>query len=132
MSRRSRNGHYVSKEITEIESLLHDLDTRLSRLGKSAPREGSNGNGHIGDAVFDAVADVLADTVKKLRDGTQEVTSDMAERFRDGARTLTDEAASLGNQAMKKITKEVEDRPLRTLAVAAGVGYLVGLVGRRH
>jgi len=30
------------------------------------------------------------------------------------------------------LTTEVEHRPLVTLAVAAGIGLLVGLAGRRH
>ena len=130
--RRNGNGHFVSKEIAEIETLLHDLDSRLSRLGKTAGKEGAAAAGSISDAAFDAVAEILSETVNKLRDRTSDVTGDMAERLRDGARTLTDEAATLGSQALRKITDEVEHRPMRTLVIAAGVGYLAGLVGRRH
>jgi ElaB/YqjD/DUF883 family membrane-anchored ribosome-binding protein len=131
MSRRSRNGHF-SKEIAEIEGLLHDLDARLSRVTKTASREANGATSDIGDAIYNVVANILSDTVQRLRDGTHEVTSDMAERFRDGTSAFVDEAATLGSAALRKITQEVETRPVRTLAVAAGIGYLVGLVGRRH
>jgi len=51
---------------------------------------------------------------------------------------MTDEAAKLGNSAAKlgddvlrRLSQEVEHRPLVTLAVAVGVGILVGLGSHR-
>ena len=38
----------------------------------------------------------------------------------------------MGNDALHRITTEVEHRPLATLAVAIGVGILIGIAGRRH
>jgi hypothetical protein len=54
-----------------------------------------------------------------------------------------DEAASFGNKAFKvgsrvgndalqRITAEAEQRPLAMLAVAIGIGVLIGIVGRRR
>ncbi|HMF26015.1 MAG TPA: hypothetical protein VKG24_28370, partial [Pseudolabrys sp.] len=40
------------------------------------------------------------------------------------------EAAKLGNDALRRLSNEVEHRPLVTLAVAVGVGILVGLASR--
>jgi hypothetical protein len=46
-------------------------------------------------------------------------------------RKLTsDEAAKLGNDALRRLSNEVEHRPLITLAIAVGVGILVGLASR--
>ena len=63
---------------------------------------------------------------------------DAADRFRGGARSVGDEAARfgqeaarVGNDALRRISEEVEHRPLFMLAIAAGVGFLVGLAGRR-
>jgi len=60
-------------------------------------------------------------------------------RFRGGANLAGDEAvrigneaAELGNEALRRIAREVERRPLVILAVAIGVGILVGLAGRRR
>jgi ElaB/YqjD/DUF883 family membrane-anchored ribosome-binding protein len=43
---------------------------------------------------------------------------------------MSDEAAKLGNDALRRLSNEVEHRPLVTLAVAIGVGILVGLASR--
>jgi ElaB/YqjD/DUF883 family membrane-anchored ribosome-binding protein len=40
---------------------------------------------------------------------------------------LGGEAAKLGDRALRRVADEVEHRPLITLAVAVGVGILVGL-----
>jgi ElaB/YqjD/DUF883 family membrane-anchored ribosome-binding protein len=67
------------------------------------------------------------------------VLSGIADRFRGGANSMSDEAAKfgseaakIGNHALRRLSKEVEHRPIVTLAVAVGVGILVGLAHRRH
>jgi ElaB/YqjD/DUF883 family membrane-anchored ribosome-binding protein len=46
---------------------------------------------------------------------------------------IGDDALQLGNKALRKLTHEVEHRPLVTLAIAAGIGALAFalLVARR-
>jgi len=46
----------------------------------------------------------------------------------DEAVKIGSEAAKLGNDALRRLSKEVEHRPLITLTVAVGVGILVGLL----
>jgi ElaB/YqjD/DUF883 family membrane-anchored ribosome-binding protein len=41
------------------------------------------------------------------------------------------DAAGFGNDALNRLSTEVEHRPLMTLAVAVGVGILIGIAGRR-
>jgi hypothetical protein len=67
------------------------------------------------------------------------VLSSIADRFRGRADSLGDEAmrfgseaAKLGNVALRRLSKEVEHRPLVTLAVAIGVGLLVGVASHRR
>jgi len=63
----------------------------------------------------------------------------MADRVRGRSRHLGaevsqfgDDALRFGNDAVRKLTREAEQRPLVTLAVAVGVGALiVGLLVRR-
>ena len=50
-----------------------------------------------------------------------------ANSVRDEAAKIGSEAAKLGNHALRRVSSEVEHRPLVTLAVAIGVGILVGL-----
>jgi ElaB/YqjD/DUF883 family membrane-anchored ribosome-binding protein len=65
--------------------------------------------------------------------------SSIADRFRNGADSMGDEAAKIGSGAAKlgqdalhRLSKEVAHRPLVTLAVAVGVGVLVGLASHRR
>jgi hypothetical protein len=45
---------------------------------------------------------------------------------------ISDDALRLGNKALRKLTHEVEHRPLVTLAIAAGIGALAfALLTRR-
>ena len=38
----------------------------------------------------------------------------------------------MGGDALRKIEDEIGHRPLLTLAIAAGIGFLAGMAGRRH
>jgi ElaB/YqjD/DUF883 family membrane-anchored ribosome-binding protein len=52
--------------------------------------------------------------------------------MRDEAAKIGSEAAKLSNDALRRLSDEVEHRPLVTLAVAVGVGILVGLASHRR
>ena len=56
----------------------------------------------------------------------------MADRFRGNGTFVRGEAAKLGNEALRRLSDEVENRPLVTLAVAVGVGLLIGFSIQRH
>jgi ElaB/YqjD/DUF883 family membrane-anchored ribosome-binding protein len=114
MARRTRN---TSEDIAEIEreiaGLMRDLESRVGRLN-TLSRKGAS---HAASEASDYVSETLSET---------------AERLRNGAHAVTDEAARFGNDALRKIEDEVEQRPLLTLAIAAGIGFLAGMAGRRH
>jgi ElaB/YqjD/DUF883 family membrane-anchored ribosome-binding protein len=75
-----------------------------------------------GDQVGEAVASVLDRVADRFRNGS----------FEDQAAKIGAEAAQLGNDALRRLSREVEARPLVALAVAAGVGVLLGVLGRRR
>jgi ElaB/YqjD/DUF883 family membrane-anchored ribosome-binding protein len=106
----------TSDEIAAIEDLMGDLEKRLRRLSDTARRETSGASGDIRDFVSDALANIM----KRVRESAVDVGESVAE-----------EATRYGTDAFKKLTTEVEQRPLIMLGVAAGVGYLVGLASRR-
>jgi hypothetical protein len=110
----------ASANVGEIERRLHSLERRLARTGDRASANAAHTVDHLGDAIASAF-------------------SSIAERFRGDAGSVTDEAArigsaaaKLGNDALNRLSKEVEHRPLVTLAVAVGVGILVGLASHRR
>jgi ElaB/YqjD/DUF883 family membrane-anchored ribosome-binding protein len=106
----------AADEIAAIEDLMSDLEKRLRRLSGSARREGSGASGDVGDFVSDALSGIM----KRVRDSAADV-----------GQSVADEASRFGVDAFKKLTDEVEHRPLMMLGIAAGIGFLAGLANRR-
>ena len=97
--------------IREIERRLRSLEQQLERVGGRT----SASTAEVAERAGAAIAPLL---------------SSIADRFRGGTHSMRDEAAKLGNDALRRLSNEVEHRPLVTLAVAVGVGILVGLASR--
>ena len=101
----------TAEEIAAIKELMSDLEKRLHRLSGATKREFSGASGEINDFVNDALAGIM-------------------ERVRDGAHSVSDSATHLSGDAFKKITAEVEQRPLTMLAIATAIGFLFGMSRR--
>ena len=114
---RSKNGSSTADDIAEIEreiaKLMRDLENRVGRLNTLTKR----GASHAASEASEFVSETLSET---------------ADRLRNGAHEVSDEAARFGTDALRKIEEEIEQRPLLTLAIAAGIGFLAGMAGRRH
>ena len=106
----------AAEEIAAIEDLMNDLEKRLRRLSGTARGEASGASSDVRDFVSEALERITT----RVRDSASGVTHSVA-----------DEASRLGGDALKKITDEVEHRPLVVLAIAAGIGFLAGLASRR-
>ncbi len=105
MFRRSPYPPAISSNLREIERRLRALEGQLQRVGSRT----SAGAAFAAEGIGEAIASSL---------------SSIAERFRG---TSSSEAAKMGDQALRRVSAEIENRPLMMLAVAAGVGILVGL-----
>lgn len=106
----------AAEEIAAIEDLMADLEKRLRRLSGTARREASGASGEVGDFVSEALDRIM----NRVKDSASGVTQ-----------TVADEATRFGTDAFKKLTDEVENRPLVMLGVAAGIGFLIGMANRR-
>lgn len=106
----------AAEEIAAIEDLMSDLEKRLWRLSGTARRETSGASSDVRDFVGEALGRIM----NRARDSASDVTSSVAE-----------EATRIGSDAFKKLTDEVEHRPLIMLAIAAGIGFLAGMANRR-
>jgi ElaB/YqjD/DUF883 family membrane-anchored ribosome-binding protein len=118
MAGSSRYTRAISSEVGEIERRLRALEKTLEKVGS---RNFSNAR-DTADGLTDAVASALFG---------------WADRFRQGANTVSDQstafskdAARYGNAALTRISSETEQRPLIGLAVALGVGILIGMAAR--
>ena len=86
--------------------------------------------------VVPAKADRMGETIASaLNDIADRFTSRARVVGRDAGRVserMTADAMQFGDQALRKVAHEVEQRPLVTLAIAVGVGALAaGLLARR-
>jgi ElaB/YqjD/DUF883 family membrane-anchored ribosome-binding protein len=115
-----------ARDLAEIERRMQFLERRLDRLGNVASRAAASGLASAAqatDRVGDAVISALGDLVDRFRGGARNVGGEAA-RFGH-------EASKLGNDALRRVTSEIRHRPLMTLAIAAGIGLLIGYAGRR-
>jgi ElaB/YqjD/DUF883 family membrane-anchored ribosome-binding protein len=114
----------MSADIADVERRIAALEKRLAHAaagrGSSSRLAGmSPATDWIGE-----VASALADVADRFRGGARAVGSE--------AGHIGQQAARLGNDAIRRLSNEVEHRPLMLLAIAAGVGFLAGIAGRRH
>jgi ElaB/YqjD/DUF883 family membrane-anchored ribosome-binding protein len=109
----------ISADIGEIDRRLRALEDRLERVGGRASASAVQ----AADRVGENVASALSSMADRLRGGANSMGGEAAK--------IRSEAAKLGNDALRRLSHEVEHRPLVTLAVAVGVGILVGLASHR-
>lgn len=115
MTTRSKVATTTADEIAAIQDLMSDLEKRLHRLGGATKKEVAGGASEISDFVNEALAGIM----ERVRDGTQSISE-----------TVADKASNLSGDALKKVVAEVEHRPLTMLAIATGIGFLLGMSKR--
>jgi ElaB/YqjD/DUF883 family membrane-anchored ribosome-binding protein len=111
MPRRAKSS---SSDVAAVEELMQDLETRLRRLNSRAQESESPGE------ISDFVAQTLARIAGQVRNTADSATD-----------TLADEATRASTDFIRRIWDEMQRHPIATLAVAAGAGYLLGLIGKQ-
>jgi ElaB/YqjD/DUF883 family membrane-anchored ribosome-binding protein len=106
----------TADEVAAIEDLMGDLEKRLRRLSRNGRHEASGATGDVNGFVSEALAGIMS----RVRDSAPGVGN-----------TVADEATRMGADAFKKLTNEIESRPLIMLGVAAVIGFLFGLANRK-
>jgi len=115
MFSRSQHSRAISTDLGDIEQRLRALERRLQAAGGRS----AAGAAQAVDQVGDVIASTLSSVAEVLRGRANSMGHDVAK--------IGGEAAKLGDRALRRVADEVEHRPLITLAVAVGVGILVGL-----
>ena len=118
--------------VAATKGRLRALENELERIGQTAGQRASAGMSAAGDNVSDAIASAVTEIVDRFRSGRR-LAGDETARFGNQVAKF---GAKVGNDALHRMASEVEHRPLVTLAVAVGVGILIGMAGgmagRRH
>jgi len=101
-----------TSRVAELMRNLRDLETRIRHL---EPRDATRASADVTDSVGTALEDI-------------------ADRFRNGAGYAAREATRMGHRANVAgresyafLKSEVDAHPLAVLAVAAGIGLLIGV-----
>jgi len=111
----SRAKSSKAAEIARIEGLIGDLEKRLHRLNNSAHHEATGASDDINQFVEQALEGMM----DRMRVRANAVTEQVADR-----------ASKASLDAYRRVADEVEHYPLATLAVAAGIGFLLGATRR--
>jgi ElaB/YqjD/DUF883 family membrane-anchored ribosome-binding protein len=118
MSGSSRYARGLSDEFGEIERRLRSLERTLESVGARASGSARQTAGSVGDTLASAL-------------------SGWADRFRQSTGTLGDRSAAFGknaaaggSRALSRVSDETGQRPLVALAVAIGVGIMIGMASR--
>jgi len=116
-----------SREFAEMERRMKLLERRIEGFGTAASRTAASGFASAAQAT-DRVGDALVSAL-----------GDLVDRFRGSGRNLGDEVArfsqeagKFGNVAIRRVSAEIEHRPLVMIGVAVGIGLLIGFAGRRN
>lgn len=113
----ARKSKAPTDDIAAVEELMQDLESRLRRLNSKAKATDDSTDA---DDIADFVSQTLARIAAQVRDTADTATD-----------TLADKATEASTDIIKKIWAEMERHPLMTLALAAGAGYLLGLIGKQ-
>ena len=118
MTASSRHTRAISSEVGDIERRLRILQNGIEKLGTRASSNARDTADGLGEAVASAL-------------------SSWADRFRQGSNSLSEQSAAFGKDAARygtaaldQISQETEQRPLVAIAVALGVGVLIGMAAR--
>jgi len=113
--------------VSAIAGHLRAIEKELGAISQGAGRRAASSASAAGNQIADAILPIL---------------NEIIDRFGRGRRVGIDEAANFGNEVVKigatvgsdalnRIATQTKNRPLVTLAVAIGVGILIGMAARR-
>jgi ElaB/YqjD/DUF883 family membrane-anchored ribosome-binding protein len=115
MTGSSRYTRAISPEVGDIERRLRILQKGVEKLGRRASSDARDS----ADGLVEAIASALLSWADRFRNGTSSLGEQSAAYGKDAARYTT--------AALDQIASETERRPLIAVAIALGVGILIGM-----
>jgi ElaB/YqjD/DUF883 family membrane-anchored ribosome-binding protein len=106
----------IARQLATIESELEDIGARAGRKASAGFSGAQNQLAAALRPYFDGIADRLS--------GTQDYAVDRAS-------AMQNRAMAAGGEAIDRLTEQTKGQPLLMLAVAFGVGILIGSAARR-
>jgi hypothetical protein len=123
-----RSRDFSDPRVNAIVDHLRAVEGELAAIGRKAGRRTSASAAAFGDQIADAITPVLNDIIDRFWRGQRAAVG--------GAANLGDQAVKIGTRvgsdALGRLSNQAKERPLLTLAVAIGVGILIGAASRRN
>lgn len=101
----------------EVDDMIAALEAKIDRLNRISKQGASHAAQGANDVMLNAISGL---------------TGQMTGRIQHTAHAASDEVAKFGNQALRRIVSEIDQRPFLTLAIAAGIGFIAGLARPRE
>ena len=118
MSGASRYTRAISAEVGEIERRLRAIERTLETISGRASTSAQETAGNLGETIGSA----LSDWASRFRQSVSVVGNQST--------ALGKDAAKYGSEALNRLSDETGNRPLFALAIALGVGILIGMAAR--
>jgi ElaB/YqjD/DUF883 family membrane-anchored ribosome-binding protein len=99
----------------EVDDMIASLEQRIGRINALTKQ----GAGHAADGINELVLNAISG-----------LTGQVADRAKGNAMSMSDEVARMGSQALRRVVREIDRRPLLTVAIAAGIGFVVAMARR--
>ena len=109
---------------SNIAGHLRAIEGELRGIGRSAGQRAAAGASVTGDHIADAIGPILSAIIDRFGRG-QRAAVDQAASFGNDAIEV---GARVGNDALGRVATQTKHRPMAALAVAMGVGLLIGMV----
>jgi len=110
-----RGASAASLDLGDISRVIGDIERGLGQLAAVVSANARHATETVPDRMSDALSDI----------------SDRLHALRFNARTVGGEAARVGTNVWHRIEDEVVERPVLALAVAVGIGFLIGALNKR-
>ena len=113
------------------KDLVKEVNALKAQLKKvSATMEAEAGDG--ASRALDTIESKGKQAIDSVIEAAQDFVAEYGDAARDRVDALTRRSAELRNKATESLVEMVRQRPLGTLAVIAGIGFLAGYLRRRH
>jgi ElaB/YqjD/DUF883 family membrane-anchored ribosome-binding protein len=114
--------------ISAIVDHLYAVQNELGAIARQSGRASAKNAAEAGNQIADAISPILQEIGGRLRRG-QRIAGNQAAGLANRAAGL---GSSIGNEAASQLARRTAQRPFLVLAVAVGVGILIGAAGGRR
>jgi len=120
-----------SRGASANKDLVKEVDALKAQLKKvSAAMEAEVGDG--AGRALDTIESKAKEALDSVIGAAQDFVDEYGDAARDRMNALTRRSAELRDKATESLVETVRQRPMGTLVVIAGIGFLMGYLRRRH